>query len=259
MPAAYMFKDIPLTPDVDDRVAWTVQQMDRFNIEKAMIGFSEDSAEALAAFHRYRDRFLFHVDCDPGLGMDEVRRLRRIVRTYGVEAASYFPAASQVAINDRRAYPLYAECCELGVPVFVNVGVPGPRFPMSYQHAELVDEVCWFFPELKFVMRHGAEPWEALAVKLMIKYPNLYYCTSAFAPKHYPAAIIKYMNTRGRHKVMYAGYFPMGLSLERIFYELSDLPLKDDVWPEFLYNNALNLLGGGRAAMTNMGIAHDEA
>ncbi len=85
---------------------------------------------------------------------------------------------------------------------------------------ELLDEVCWFFPELTIVMRHGAEPWEDLAVKLMLKWPNLYYSTSAFAPKYYPQAIIDYANTRGADKVMYAGYFPMGLTLDRIFSEL---------------------------------------
>ena len=35
-------------------------------------------------------------------------------------------------------------------------------------------------------MRHGAEPWPELAVKLMLKWPGLYYMPSAFAPKYYP-------------------------------------------------------------------------
>ena len=116
---------------------------------------------------------------------------------------------------------------------------------MQAQKLEYVDEVCWFFPELKFVMRHGAEPWEALAVKLMLKYPNLYYSTSAFAPKHYPQAIIDYANTRGAHKIMYAGYYPMGLSLERIFRELPEVPFKDEVWPAFLSDNARRVFGIG--------------
>ena len=71
-------------------------------------------------------------------------------------------------------------------------------------------------------MRHGAEPWTDLAVKLMLKWPNLYYSTSAFAPKYYPKAIIDYANTRGADKVLYAGYFPMGLSLERIFRDMPE-------------------------------------
>jgi predicted TIM-barrel fold metal-dependent hydrolase len=112
---------------------------------------------------------------------------------------------------------------------------------MLCQHVELVDEVCWFFPELKFVMRHGAEPWTDLAVKLLLKWPNLYYSTSAFAPRHYPKAIVDYANTRGADKVMYAGYFPMGLSLERIFGELPHVPFRDHVWPKFLRENALRV------------------
>jgi hypothetical protein len=37
---------------------------------------------------------------------------------------------------------------------------------------------------------------------------------------------------------MYAGYYPMGLSLDRIFKELPDVPFRDDVWPKFLRENA---------------------
>jgi predicted TIM-barrel fold metal-dependent hydrolase len=41
---------------------------------------------------------------------------------------------------------------------------------------------------------------------------------------------------------MYAGYFPSGLSLERIFTELRSVPFKDEVWPKFLRENALRVL-----------------
>jgi uncharacterized protein len=51
------------------------------------------------------------------------------------------------------------------------------------------------------------------------------------------------LDTRGADKVIYAGYFPMGLSLERIFRDLPDVPFKADVWPKFLYDNAARVLG----------------
>ena len=66
--------------------------------------------------------------------------------------------------------------------------------------------------------------------------------TSAFAPKHYPEAIIKYANSRGADKIIYAGYFPMGLTLERIFRDMPHVPFKDEVWPKFLYGNAARVL-----------------
>ena len=43
--------------------------------------------------------------------------------------------------------------------------------------------------------------------------------------------------------MIYAGYWPMGLSLERIFGELPSVPFKDEVWPKFLRENALRVLG----------------
>ena len=99
------------------------------------------------------------------------------------------------------------------------------------------------FLELVVVMRHGAEPWVDLAVKLMLKWPNLHYSTSAFAPAYYPQAILDYANTRGADQIMYGGYFPMGLSLERIMRELRHLQLSGEVWPKFLRHNAARVLG----------------
>ena len=101
-------------------------------------------------------------------------------------------------------------------------GVPGPRLPMAPQRVELLDRVMYDFPDLTLVTRHGCEPWQDLAVKLMLKWPGLHYSTSAFAPKHYPKAIIDYANTRGADKIIYAGYYPMGLSLERIVTEMHE-------------------------------------
>jgi predicted TIM-barrel fold metal-dependent hydrolase len=245
-PAQYMFKDIPNIGDIgDDPVGWAVSQMDRFNIEKALIGVNEFGGLHKIARDRFPDRFIFDAPVDPNNGVDEVRRLKRLTREYDVRAVSVFPCGCnpQVPIDDKRMYVMYAACVELGLPIFVNVGVPGPRVLMDPQKVERVDEVCWFFPELKFVMRHGAEPWDELAVKLMLKWPNLYYSTSAFAPKHYPKSIIKYANSRGADKIMYAGYFPMGLSLDRIFAELRDVPFTEKVWPKFLYENAKRVLG----------------
>ena len=170
--------------------------------------------------------------------------LVRLHEQFGIRPVSAFPAGyvPQVPIDDKRFWPVYAKCCELDVPIFCCVGVPGPRIPMACQHVERIDEVMWFFPELKFVMRHGAEPWVDLAVKLMLKWPNLYYSTSAFAPRHYPKAIIDYANTRGADKVLYAGYFPAGLTYDRIFGDMPQVPLKPEVWPKFLHDNAKRLL-----------------
>jgi predicted TIM-barrel fold metal-dependent hydrolase len=243
MPAQYMFRNLPDAGEQEDYIAYTVGKMDQFGIDRAMFGIDDDNEVAKEALRRYPDRFIASYHANPNLGMEEVRKIQRMRNEYGIVAVTAFPSGlcPQVPINDKKWYPIYAKCVELELPFCCCVGVPGPRLPAAPQKVELIDEVCWFFPELTFVMRHGAEPWTAMACKLMLKYPNLHYMTSAFAPKHYPADIIEYANTRGADKIMYAGYYPMGLSLERIFGELPKVPFKDEVWPKFLRHNAVRV------------------
>jgi predicted TIM-barrel fold metal-dependent hydrolase len=242
-PAQYMFKDLPKHDDLEDPVEFLVSEMDRFNIRVGMLNVSRNP-EARRAVKEHPDRFVASWDVDPNQGMEGVRALEQGVADFGVRSAQCFPAGlvPQVPINDKKLYPFYAKCVELDIPIFVNAGVPGPRVPMGCQDVALIDEVCWFFPELKFVTRHGCEPWTALAAKLMLKWPNLYYSTSAFAPKHYPDDIVYFANTRGADKVIYSGYFPMGLTLDRIFAELPKVAFRDHVWPKFLRENAQRVL-----------------
>ncbi|QQD16652.1 amidohydrolase family protein [Spongiibacter nanhainus] len=243
MPAQYMFKDIPDTGKKEDYIAYTIEQMDKHNIGIAMLGIDDHNEVAKEALRRHPDRFICSLEANPNNGMDEVRKIVRLHEEFGIKAVTGFASGlcPQVPYNDKKWYPIYAKLVELDIPFCPCVGVPGPRLPMAPQKVELLDEVCWFFPELKVVMRHGAEPWEKLAWKLMLKYPNLYYMTSAFAPKHYPEEIVNFANTRGGDKVMYAGYFPMGLSLDRIFRDMPNVPFKDEVWPKFLRENAIRV------------------
>ncbi|MGE3693392.1 MAG: amidohydrolase family protein [Novosphingobium sp.] len=246
-PAEYMFKDVP--DDLkhgQDRLASideTVAQMDAHNIGVGVIHMSDD--RAVEAMKRYPDRFVAIRPVDPNKGMDAVRLIQREFEEGQIRGVSFFPSGQNppVPINDKKAYPIYAKCIELNLPIFINVGVPGPRIPMMPQWVGHLDEVAYDLPELKVVMRHGAEPDEALAVKLLLKWPNLYYSTSAFAPKYWPEAIVKFANSRGSDKVIYGGYFPMGLELTRIFAEMQEVPFKDDVWPKFLRDNAAKVLG----------------
>jgi len=245
MPAQYLFKNLPDVGPQTDYAAYTVAQMDKHGVTQAMIGVDDGNAVSADAIARFPERFFGSYAANPNRGMDEVRKVERLHREVGIKCVTGFPSGlcPQVPIDDRKWYPIYAKCVELDLPFACCVGVPGPRLPMAPQKVELIDEVCWFFPELKFVMRHGGEPWVDLAVKLMLKYPNLYYMTSAFAPKHYPREIIEYANTRGAEKVMYAGYFPMGLTLDRIFAEMENVPFKESVWAGFLGGNAARVFG----------------
>ena len=238
-PAEYMFKQVPnRLADDEDPVDMTLAAMDRHGVSVGFVGLGGKTARR--ALKEHPDRFRATLEIDPNNIGDALRRIRAAHEEHRIAAVTSFPAGCnpQVPVSDRRYYPIYQACIDLDVPIVLNAGIAGPRMPSACQDVIHFDQVCYDFPELRIVMRHGAEPWEDLAVKLMLKWPGLHYMTSAFAPKYYPKAIIDYANTRGADKVMYAGYYPMGLSLDRIFDELTRVPFKDEVWPKFLRDNA---------------------
>ena len=70
MPAQYMFRDVPLLEKTDDYVTFLVGEMDKYNIDIAMVGYFEGSEAAAAAKKNYPDRFIFDfpVDTEPRHG-----------------------------------------------------------------------------------------------------------------------------------------------------------------------------------------------
>jgi predicted TIM-barrel fold metal-dependent hydrolase len=244
-PAQYMFKDVPHEfHGTEDPISITLEQMDKYNIQYGMIGVGEEDGDGERALKLYPNRFIPSLSIDANDGVAAQQAMVKNYELHGIRSVTLFPAGMfpQVPINDKKMYPIYAKACELDIPVFVCAGIPGPRLKFAPQHVELIDEVMYDFPELTFVTRHGCQPWTELAVKLMLKWPGLHYSTSAFAPKHYDKNIINYANTRGADKIIYAGYYPMGLSMERIMTDMPAVPFKDEVWPKFLYGNAARIL-----------------
>jgi predicted TIM-barrel fold metal-dependent hydrolase len=241
-PAEYMFKQVPnYLPEGADPIEVTLQEMEVCGVAAGLVGCQ--GAIAQRALKEHPGKFFGSIEIDPNDISGAVRRIRRAKDEWDIKAVTTFPAGCnpQVPVSDARYYPVYQTCIDLDIPIISNAGIPGPRVPAACQDVMHFDQVCYDFPELRIVMRHGAEPWETLAVKLMLKWPGLYYMPSAFAPKYYPKAIIDYANTRGSDKVMYAGYYPMGLSLRRIFEEMPNVPLKDEVRPKFLRENAIRV------------------
>ena len=182
-PAQYMFKDVPNSRTCDDPVAVLLEQMDRYGIEHGMLGSVRRRTLASPAGRCRSTPTASSASCevDPnrghGRGARPAARGRR-ARREGRDRCSPPGSTRRSPINDKKFYPIYAKCIELDIPICVCAGVPGPRVPIRAAVRRLIDEVCWYFPELKFVTRHGCEPWADLAVKLLLKWPNLYYSTT---------------------------------------------------------------------------------
>jgi predicted TIM-barrel fold metal-dependent hydrolase len=241
-PAQYLFKDSADRIEAGETPDSLVELMDIHGVDRAMLSLNPAKPDnVIACLDRHPTRFWAKLAIDPREGMDALRKIDHYTNTYPlVRALAMTPMFSQLPPNDKVYYPVYAKAVELGLPVTINVGIPGPRVPGECQNPIYLDEVMYFFPELVVVMAHGGEPWESTCVKLMVKWPNLFYYTSAFAPKHYPKAVIDYANTRGADKVFYAGYHP-GIALDRLQREMANVPLRDHVWPKFLRENAIRV------------------
>lgn len=228
--------------------------MDEAGVERGVLtaGFLGQSRQDLPALAQaageFPDRFAASLVVDPRQGMEAVRIVRSAVSDHGVRLIRMLGYETQLPYDHAAYYPVYAACAELGVPVGLNVGIPGPLVPGAAQDPMALDAVCAFFPDLQIVMSHGGEPWPDLCVKLLLKWPNLHYMTSAFAPRHIPAPIIDFVNTRGADKVMWASDYPV-MSLDRCVRELAGLPLKDDQRiAKFVRGNALRMFFGEKDA-----------
>ena len=152
------------------------------------------------------------------------------------------PLSSQVPTNDARHYPIYQVCEELGLPVAINVGIPGPRVRSRVQHPELLEDVLIDFPDLEVVVAHMGHPFEELLMNYMRKWSNLYVSCTAYVPQYMDANLVKFMNTKTyRGRVLWGSdepWFPMRRSLA----EAKALPLDEEAMSLFLGGTARRLL-----------------
>jgi uncharacterized protein len=176
--------------------------------------------------------------------MDAVRELRRCVTELGFIGLRVIPWLWEAPPTDRRYYPLYAACVDLGVPFCTQAGHTGPMRPSETgRPIPYIDQVAIDFPELVIVGGHIGYPWTEEMVAVARKHENVYIDTSAYTAKRYPPELVRYMQSRGgRRKVMFGSNYPMiapNVALE----ELDSLGLDDETRELFLEGNARRVFG----------------
>ena len=196
---------------------------------------------------RAPDRLVGVASVDLHRPMDGVRELRRCVRDLGFRGLRMLPWLWELPPDDRRYYPLYAECVELGVPFCLQVGHAGPLRPSEPgRPIPYLDQVACDFPELVIVGGHIGYPWTVEMITLARKYENVYIDTSAYKPTRYPPELVDYLRRGGRKKVLFASNHPM-LPPALCLAELDALELDDEARSLFLEGNARRVFGLGAA------------
>jgi uncharacterized protein len=224
-------------------ISKVLDEMDANGVQRAIVtgNMKEPGGSPIKFVEARPDRFALSAGGFDFLRpMPSIRRLQSFAANYPVACASAGPSfwGDGMYPPDNAVYfPLYTKCCELELPLCMNAGLPGPPIPGEAQNPIYYDRVCVRFPELMLCMIHGADPWWDIAIRLMIKYPNLHLMTSAWAPKYLPESLLHYMRTRGKTKVIFASDAPV-LSITRTIGEAMKLDLPDGVRDNYLYGNA---------------------
>jgi len=170
--------------------------------------------------------------------MEAVRELRRCVRELGFRALRIVPWLWGLPPDDRRYYPLYAECIELDIPFCLQVGHTGPLLssetgrPIPY-----LENVALDFPELRIVAGHIGAPWTQEIISLATKFPNLYIDTSAYKASRFPTDFVEFMRGRGARKVLFGSNYPM-LTPSACLESVASLALGEEAERLFLFDNA---------------------
>ncbi|MEU4312298.1 amidohydrolase family protein [Nocardia sp. NPDC024068] len=230
-----------------------LDEMDEQGVEKAVLMYSmkKPSATALKFVEAHPERFALALNgVDLLHPVSSLRELEVLVQDLPVAYTTMGPSFwgdGQYPPTDAVYYPLYYKCAEMGLPLCMNTGLPGPPIPGEVQNPIYLDRVCYRFPELRLCMIHGADPWWDVAIRLLMKYRNLRLMTSAWSPKRLPGNLLHFMCTRGKDKVIYGSDWPV-LTMRRVVPEAAALDLPGDVLENYLYQNAQDFFFGDRAA-----------
>jgi predicted TIM-barrel fold metal-dependent hydrolase len=219
-------------------------RMDRARVDTGVLAPGlAGVTDALEVADAHPGRFLVAgVVTNPGRPTRNVQRIREAARHPRFGLVRVAPLFTQVPIDDPKHYPIYQVCEELGIPVGVNVGVPGPKVRSRVQHPELLEDVLIDFPDLTIIGAHMGHPYEELLINYMRKWDRLYLSCSAYAPKYLDRSLLRYMaSSTGRGRVLWASddpWFPMQRSID----EARALDLDDEAMELFLGGTARRLL-----------------
>lgn len=222
---------------------FTIAAMDEAGISRALTtawygpeGSLIDNDEVAGFVAAYPDRLVGVAGADIRRPMEAVRDLRRRVDE-GFVAFRTLPWLWEVPPTDRRFYPLYAACVDLGIPFCTQVGHTGPMRPSETgRPIPYIDQIAIDFPELTIVCGHIGYPWTTEMIAVADKHPNVYIDTSAYASHRYPAELVDYLKGRGGRKVLFGSNYPM-ITPARALARLDELGLDDATKAAFLVDN----------------------
>jgi predicted TIM-barrel fold metal-dependent hydrolase len=192
----------------------------------------------------YPERFSGLAGVDPYRGMQGLRDLEDGVKRHGFVGAHLYPHWFGLAPDHAKYYPYYAKCCELDIPIMMQVGqnliYSRERRLPSVAKPICLDQVAIDFPELKLIGIHIGVPWTDEMIAMAWKHENIFIGVDAYAPRHWPPALIHYLNSYGRAKVLFGTDWPV-IDPERAVNEIAQMELRTETRHALMRDNALRV------------------
>lgn len=214
-----------------DQVLIPSAKMASYQTRQLIWDVQEEQVRELAQAAPGRIFGLFGIN--PMEGMAGVRRLQESVGDGVFVGAHLHTYGFGLPLNDRKYYPFYAKCAELGVPVVMQVGHSAERMPSEMGRPILIDDIALDFPELTIVGAHTGWPWVEELIALAWKHRNVYVGTSAHHPKYLDKSLLSFANSRGKGKVMWGTDYPV-MDYKNALDAVEGLGLKDDAKQLFI-------------------------
>jgi uncharacterized protein len=207
--------------------------------------------EVLQAARANRDVLIPFASVDPHKGKLAVREARELIEA-GARGFKFHPNTQAFWPNDRAVYPLYEVIAAAGLIALFHTGTTGIGAGMpggggvhlKYSNPMCVDDVAADFPALDIILAHPSFPWQEEALAIAVHKPNVYIDLSGWSPKYFPDILVQYINTRLKDKMLFGSDFPL-ITPDRWLADFEKLPIKDEVRPLVLKQNAVKLLGLG--------------
>lgn len=144
---------------------------------------------------------------------DCVEQLERCVRELGLRGLKLGPVYQHFDPQDRKHWPLFAKCDQLGIPIMWHQGTTFPsQARLRWGQPLQLEDVAMDFPSLRMIIAHLGHPWEEDTVALIRKCPNMYADISAchYRPWRYWQAMATAMEYGVTHKLLLGSDFPSG-------------------------------------------------
>ena len=186
---------------------------------------------------------------DPHRGDEGVKAARRLISEYKVKGFKFHPTVQEFYPNDRLAYPLYEAIAEAKLPALFHTGQTGVGagtrggggIRLKYSNPMYLDDVAVDFPDMPIILAHPSFPWQEEALSVATHKPQVYIDLSGWSPKYFPPILVQYANTLLKDKILFGSDYPV-LSPEKWLEEFDKLPIKAEVRPLILKENAARLL-----------------